>query len=47
MQEISQDLFRQALENARKSGVWENLTPVQKEALSTQYLRQHFSTTDQ
>jgi len=47
MHETLQDLFRQALEKAKKSSVWEKLTPAQKETLITQYLQRHFKTNNQ
>jgi len=47
MQETHQDLFRQAVETAKKTSVWEKLTPAQKNALITQYLQKHFSSIDQ
>jgi hypothetical protein len=43
IQETREDLLRQALEKAKKSSVWEKLTPAQKEALITQYLHRHFN----
>jgi len=47
MQEKPQDLFRQALEKAKKSSIWEKLTSAQKEALITRYLQRHFNTNGQ
>ena len=37
-----QDIFREAVEKAKKSGVWEKLTPSQQEELVTKYLQKHF-----
>jgi len=38
-QEIQQDIFREAMEKAKKSASWERLTPSQREELITRYLR--------
>jgi hypothetical protein len=36
------DIFREAVEKAKKSGVWEKLTLPQQEELVAKYLQKHF-----
>jgi hypothetical protein len=42
MYEGQKDLFREAMEEVKKTDSWEGLTPSQKETLVTKYLRDHF-----
>jgi hypothetical protein len=44
MQAVQKDIFREALEKAKKMASWEKLTPSQKEELITRYLRGLFET---
>jgi hypothetical protein len=44
MREMQQDIFREAMEKAKKTASWEKLTPPQKEELITTYLRGLFET---
>ena len=43
-QEIQQDIFRQAIDKAKKTVSWEKLTPSQKEKLITRCLQDHYET---
>ncbi len=36
------DIFREAVEKAKKSGVWEKLTLSQQEELVAKYIQKHF-----
>ncbi len=46
MQERQEDIFREAMEKAKKTVSWEKLTTSQKEMLITMYLRGHYETSD-
>jgi hypothetical protein len=37
------DIFREVIEKAKKSGIWEQLTPAQQEELIYKYLREHIN----
>jgi len=41
-QEIRKDIFREAMEKAKKTVSWEYLTPSQKKKLITRCLQDHF-----
>jgi hypothetical protein len=41
---MQQDIFREAIEKAKKTASWEKLTPSQKEELITKHVRGIFET---